>query len=310
MTLQQLSYFLAAAGHGSFSAAAEALHMAQPSLSEQVRRLEQELGVPLFTRLGRGLALTEAGETLVPHAERTLASAAEAADSVRGVRELTSGTANFGTFGYAWYYFLADLVEDFRKEFPGVRIRVVGINSLEVSEAVRDGRLEAGLVVLPIQDEGLDVRPAVAEELLYVSADPTRTAKPVTIERFAEAPLILYDATFGWEDPTRRRLAERAQRAGVRIEPEIELEGAEAAFELAERGVGDTIVARFAAQDPRFPGLSTVPFDPPLFHTFAFIQRRGADLSPATRELLRRAEAGLADVARERLGSDAVPGPA
>jgi DNA-binding transcriptional LysR family regulator len=98
MTLQQLTYFLAAAERGSFSAAAEELHMAQPSLSEQIRRLEAELGVPLFARAGRGLVLTEAGRLLVPHAERTLAAAAEAADAVREVRDLQSGTVAFGTF--------------------------------------------------------------------------------------------------------------------------------------------------------------------------------------------------------------------
>ena len=65
MTLQQLTYFLAASEHGSFSAAAEALHMAQPSLSEQIRRLEAELGVSLFARAGRRLALTEAGRLLL-----------------------------------------------------------------------------------------------------------------------------------------------------------------------------------------------------------------------------------------------------
>src|SRR3954468_1804961 len=70
MTLQQLTYFLAAVEHGSFSAAAEALLMSQPSLSEQVRRLEAELGVPLFTRVGRGLAPTEAGETPGPPPRR------------------------------------------------------------------------------------------------------------------------------------------------------------------------------------------------------------------------------------------------
>ena len=88
MTLQQLEYFLAAAGHRSFSAAAQALHMAQPSLSEQIRRLEAELGSPLFVRGRRGLELTEAGRLLQPHAERTLAAAQEAGDSVREVREL------------------------------------------------------------------------------------------------------------------------------------------------------------------------------------------------------------------------------
>src|SRR5216117_3407956 len=105
MTLQQLQYFLATVEHGSFSAAAEALHMAQPSLSEQVRRLEAELGVALFQRVGRGLVLTEAGRALRPHAERTLADAEAARDSVADVRELRGGTASFGTWA-TWRYYV------------------------------------------------------------------------------------------------------------------------------------------------------------------------------------------------------------
>ena len=104
MTLQQLQYFLAAVEHGSFSAAADTLHMAQPSLSEQVRRLEAELGVELFARVGRGLVLTEAGETLRPYAERVVADAEEARESVVAVRELRGGTVSLGMFGDAPYY--------------------------------------------------------------------------------------------------------------------------------------------------------------------------------------------------------------
>src|SRR3712207_4801883 len=118
MTLQQLSYFLAAVRHGSFSAAAAALHMAQPSLSDQIRKLEAELGVALFARAGRRLQPTEAGRTPVPHAERTLAAAEEARDAVRDLRTLTGGTASFGTFGSAYHYLLAGLVEDFRARHP------------------------------------------------------------------------------------------------------------------------------------------------------------------------------------------------
>src|SRR3954462_14882982 len=99
MTVQQLQYFLAAAEHGSFSRAAAELHLAQPSLSEQVRRLEAEFGVALFSRVGRGLALTEAGRVLRPHAERTLAEAEAARASVIDVRQLRGGTASFGTWG-------------------------------------------------------------------------------------------------------------------------------------------------------------------------------------------------------------------
>src|SRR3954466_5643182 len=123
MTLQQLQYFLATIEHGSFSAAAEALHMAQPSLSEQVRRLEAELGVDLFARVGRGLALTEAGRALRPHAEATLAEADATRNAVAEIRELRGGTASFGTWGTARYYMGVGLVADFRRRHPDVRVR-------------------------------------------------------------------------------------------------------------------------------------------------------------------------------------------
>ena len=113
--------------------------MAQPSLSEQIRRLEAELGVSLFARVGRGLELTEAGRLLRPHAERTVAAAREAAESVQEVRDLTGGTVAFGTFGSAHHYLLGGLIEDFRSRHPNVRVRAVGQNSAEVADAVREG---------------------------------------------------------------------------------------------------------------------------------------------------------------------------
>jgi DNA-binding transcriptional LysR family regulator len=269
--------------------------MAQPSLSEQIRRLEAELGVALFTRAGRGLVLTEAGRLLRPHAERTLAEAREAAESVREVRDVTGGTVNFGTFGSAHHYLLAGLIGDFRARHPTVRVRAVGQNSAEVAEAVRDGTLEAGLVALPVDDRGLEVRPAMREEQQYVSADPARVSEPLTIDRLAAAPLILYDARWGSDDPTRRQLRERAQEAGVTLEPEIEVEYVTAALELAARGLGDTISPRSILLARGYGRkLFTAAFDPPLFETFAFIRRRNAHLSPAVREFIRLAERRVA----------------
>src|SRR5919112_2161217 len=304
MTLQQLTYFLAAAKQGSFSAAAEELHLAQPSLSEQIRRLEAELGVALFTRAGRGLMLTEAGRLLRPHAERTLAEAREAAESVREVRDLTGGTVAFGTFGSAHHYLLAGLIQDFRARHPTVRVRAVGQNSVEVADAVRDGRLEAGLVSLPIDDRGLDVRPAMREELQYLSANPAHVREPMTIERLADAPLILYDARWGSDDPARRQLVERAQRAGVPLEPDIEVEYVETALELAARGLGDTIAPTAIGLGRAFARrLNTAAFDPPLHDTFAVVHRRGARPSPATRAFVALAEkriVGVVDRLRER----------
>ena len=308
MTLQQLNYFLAVAEHGSFSAAAESLLLAQQSLSEQIKRLEGELGVPLFVRAGRRLELTEAGRLFRPEAERTVAAAEEARDVVRELRTLTGGTVSFGTFGSAHHYLLSGLVRDFRKRHPLVRVRVIGQNSSEVADAVRDGRLEAGLIVLPIDDRGLDIRALdLREEVLYMSADLERALRPKTIEDLAEAPLILYDVRWGNEDPTRRQLAERAQRAGVTIEPQIEVEYITAALDLAARGVGDTLApAAVARSRGHARTLAWVPLDPPLYDTFAFVTRRNAHLSPATRAFMALAEEHIDKLAR-RLSAEEPP---
>src|SRR3954451_20647178 len=154
MTLQQLRYVLAAARHGSFSAAAESLYLAQPSLSEQVRRLEEELGVPLFVRVGRGLELTEAGRRFLPEAERVLGAAEHAREVAAEDRELRGGTITFGTFGIAGWYGLGDVIETLPCRHPDVRLRAVGQNSSEVANAVRDGRLSAAAAGLPIDSHG------------------------------------------------------------------------------------------------------------------------------------------------------------
>ena len=299
MTLQQLTYFLAAAEHGSFTAAAEALHLARPSVSEQIAHLEAELGVALFVRTGRRLELTDAGRLLRPEAERTLAAAGDAVDVVQRSRKLIGGTASLGTFSTAHHLLLPGLVEDFVRRHPQVAVRVVGENSVQLADAVRAGRLEAGLVALPIDDEGLEVGAAVARfEVVYAGTDPSRLPGAATIERLAEAVLVLPEARWGDEDPTRRQLAERAQRAGVTIRPRIEVQHANAALQLAVRGVGDTLVTR-AVLDVLGYGdrLAAVSLDPPLYEDFAFIRRRNTRLSPATRALMTLAEQHLASLA-------------
>jgi len=302
MTLQQLEYFLSAVEHGSFSAAADSRHMAQPSLSEQIRKLELELGVPLFTRVGRGLKLTEAGRVLRPHAERVLAEVEAARGAVVEVRELRGGTAAFGTFGGARYYLTADFVADFRRRYPGVGVRLLGQNSAEVVELIHAGDLEAGAVALPIDDRGLEVRPILEDELVYVSANRARLRGRMTIEKLAQVPLILPQASWGALDPTRRQLTDLAQRAGVPFEPQIDVEDPESTIELAAMGLGDTIIGRglLLALGRRLPkALGWKPFAEPLYDTFAFVWRRGAPLSPATRAFVELAEERLRALARE-----------
>jgi DNA-binding transcriptional LysR family regulator len=228
--------------------------------------------------------------------ERVLAALDGAREAVTEVRELSGGTLSIGMFGTASGFLLSRLVADFRSRHPNVRLRLVGQNSSEVAEDVRRGRLEAGLVVLPVDDEGLELRPVRREEVVYVSRERDRVSRAVTIERLAEAPLILYDAHYGWSDPTRRQLQERAQRAGVQLEPVIEIEDMDAALELTASGLGDTIAPKAALQyRPTFRRLGTTSFAEPLYDDFAFIARRGAPLSPAARSFLELAERRLAE---------------
>jgi len=300
MTLQQLRYVLAALEHGSFSAAAEALHMAQPSLSEQVRALEAELGVSLFERVGRGVVPTAAAQALRPHAQDALEAAEAARASVVEVRELRGGTAAFGLWSHSHYYGTTDIAAEFRHRHPEVRLRLLGQNSAEVTEQVRMGNLELGIIALPIDDAGLDVRPIFRDELVYISVEEELLREPVTIERVAEAALILPDAVWGPRDPVRRQLAERAQLAGVTIDPVLDVEDEEAALDLAGRGLGATVTSRgvllhLGRRVSR--RLGWAPFEEPLLDTMAVITRRGARLSPAAREFSEIAETHLSEVA-------------
>jgi LysR family transcriptional regulator, cyn operon transcriptional activator len=302
MTLQQLTYFLAVAEHASFTAAADALHLARPSVSAQIAALEAELGVALFVRAGRRLELTDAGQLLRPEAERTLAAAAGATDVVRRARTLTGGTASLGTFSTAHHLLLPALVRDFARRYPDVAIRIVGENSSQLADAVRAGRLEAALVALPIDDDGLAVSAAVAEfEVVYASADSAAASRPATIEQIAQDVLILPEARWGDEDPTRRQLSERAQRAGVRVAPRVEVQHVTAALDLAAAGIGNTLVTQ-ALIDVLgyFDRLASAPLEPALVETFAFIHRRNGRLSPATRALMGLAERHLAALETSR----------
>jgi DNA-binding transcriptional LysR family regulator len=220
-----------------------------------------------------------------------VAEADEARESVVEVRQLRGGTVSLGMFGDAPYYLLTDVIEEFRERYPDVRVRVVGQNSSEVADALRAGELEAAVIALPVDDTGLDVRPIMDVEIFFATAVKARLPRKMTIKRLADVPLIVYDAHYGWEDPTRRQLYERAQRAGVSLDPVVELEDVAAAVQLAGRGVGDTVVSQAIATGSRFPStLKLAPFDPPLRDTFAIVTRRDAHLSPAVRVLLGLAE--------------------
>ncbi len=304
MTLAQLTYFLAAVRHGTLSGAAEALGVAQPSVSEQIAKLERHLGTPVFIRGNRGLVLTPAGSKLKPHAEQILADVGDAENAVADIRTLAGGSVEFGTFSSAHHYLLAELVAEFRELHPQVTVRIVGNNSTEVAEAVRRGDLEAGLVALPVDDRGLTLSRTVWTcEVVYFHTDPDRVKEPATIDRIASAPLVLPEARWGDTDPTRRRLMLEAQRNGRSLQPQIEVESPAAALDIASRGVAGTVAALPLARVLGFTDrLRWASLDPMLQETFAFVTRRDARVSAATTELMSLASQHLRRMHREHLG--------
>ncbi len=298
VSLQQLRCFCAAVESGSFTAAAASLRITQPAVAEQVRKLEHALGADLFVRAGRGVVLTEAGRAFAGHATRSLRAVEDAAASVGEVTALRGGTIAIGIFGGPSAWRFDELVAGFLRRHPDVSLRLIGRNSSAVADAVRRGELEAGIVLLPIDDDKLDVRPIVRDEVLYVSAFPERTREPATIERLAASPLVFYDAASADKDPIRRQLAERAQAVGMRLQPRIEVELKDIALRLVAAGIGDTYLPSAYTRAPYYPaGLSTATFTPPLHDTFAIITRPGSRLSPGVRELLADAEAHMRAVA-------------
>lgn len=298
ITLQQLAYFLSAVETGSLSAAAERHFIAQPSLSEQIRRLERQLGVKLFERTNRSLILTEAARALVPHAQRTLASARASVDAVAPVRELTGGTITFGTFSTGNHLFHADLVEQFQRLHPDVATRLVSANSVRIAEEVREGRIECAVVALPVDDRGLDVDPlAWSPETVYLSRDPNRTRHPKTPEELARARLVLPEIMWGDTDPTRLRLLLTAQRSGHTITPHIEVDSPASALELAARGVADTVVTYTLAYElGMLEDLHHCSLEPRLREDFGIIKRRHSDLSPGAEVLVGLTRALLSEL--------------
>lgn len=296
ITLHQFRCYLATLELGSFTAAAESLQLAQPSVSEQVRLLEQSVGTPLFHRAGRGLIATEAAHALRPHAERALAAVDAAGRAVAAVRELDTGTVRFGVFGTARVYLTADLVADVLDRHPGLRLELVGRNSQEVLTALRRGTVEAAIIALPIDDEGLEITPVMRDEVVYVSADPERLRRPVTPSDLATATLVLSEASWGDADSTRRQLVRAVQSVGGALRPRADVEDIEVALALAARGYGDAITARgllHRMADRLDPALGWVSLRPKVWDEFAVVRRRGAELSPATRAVVELAVARM-----------------
>lgn len=278
MTLQQLAYFVAVADVGSFTRAADTVGVAQPTLSRQLRVLEQELGAPLVDRGSRdGLVLTPAGEAVLPLARRILADMDSARTAVAELIGLQSGRVRVGATPSLCIGVLADVLRVFLGRHPDVRLELVEDGSQPLVRALARGELDLALVIVPAAglDPGLSVTPLLRERLSVASAADGRTPagrRPMTVAELSRQPVVVPREGYDLREVTLRAYAE----AGVT--PRFAVEGGEmdAVLRLVEAGAGVAVVPDlvFAGR----PGLRRTALTPPLYRTVALARR--SDLAP------------------------------
>ena len=166
MEMHQLRYVVAVARTRNFSRAAEQCHVSQPSLSQQIQKLEDELGERLFDRMKRAVKLTPQGETFLPRAMRILEEADAAKREASDARSLLRGTMTVGVLPTIAPYLLPDAISSFTKKFPGVQIVVQEDTTARLLKLALACEIDFALASRPIRDERLEVRELFSEELL------------------------------------------------------------------------------------------------------------------------------------------------
>jgi LysR family hydrogen peroxide-inducible transcriptional activator len=191
MEMHQLRYTVAVARTGNFSRAAEQCRVAQPSLSQQIQKLEDELGERLFDRLKTGVKLTAAGELFLPRAARILDEAESAHREMRDAHSLARGTLNVGVLPTIAPYFLPRVISRFSAEYPGIEVVVHEDTTARLLKLAAGCEVDLAVLSQPIEDSAFAVQPLFTEDLLVAlppghpfSARRTLRAGDLETERF------------------------------------------------------------------------------------------------------------------------------
>jgi LysR family hydrogen peroxide-inducible transcriptional activator len=191
--IHQLRYFITVAEIGNFTRAAEACYVAQPSLSQQIRKLETELGQPLFERLGRKVRLTAGGRILYERAAGILASLAEARDALRDPARLREGEIQVAAIPTVAPYLLPRLLRGFMRSYRAAEVTVHEDFTAEIIRHCVAGEVDLGIAALPIEDERLTVETLFSENLLV--AVPSKHAlahrRRITLEDLTKERFVL-----------------------------------------------------------------------------------------------------------------------
>ncbi len=281
MELRQVEYVLAVVDRGSFTRAAAAVAVSQPSLSDGIRRLEAEVDVRLFHRLGRSVELTAAGRAFVGPARQLVRDRDALLASVAAVRGVDAGTLDFVALATLAADLLGGLVGRFREAHPGIEVRIAAPDDLAAVDAmVLDGRCELGLTELPPRREELVSVALEHQEIVAVCPPGTRLPAPgrLPIGRLRELPLVVTPQGMSIRDLIDRALAAAA------VEPVIAVETSqrEAIAPLVLGGAGTSFLPAGLAAPLAEQGAVVARLVPTLTRTVGLVHRP-APLTPAAR---------------------------
>ncbi|WP_086765965.1 LysR family transcriptional regulator, partial [Streptomyces bobili] len=249
MQFQQLQYFVAVAETRHFTRAAELVHVAQPSLSQQIKALERELGADLFQRARGNITLTDAGEALLPLARRILADTETARYEVQELAQLRGGRVRLGATPSLCTGLLPDVLRAFHDRYPGIRLLIEEGGSHDLVRELARGALDLALVVLPLPtpSPALTTVELLREDLVVVSSPespkPGHGRRTVRIADLEGERLVMFRHGYDLRELT----VAACRSAG--FEPDFAVEGGEmdAVLGFVRAGLGMAVVPRMVA---------------------------------------------------------------
>jgi DNA-binding transcriptional LysR family regulator len=243
MQFQQLAYFVAVAETRHFTHAAEQMRVAQPSLSQQVRALEKDVGASLFHRIRGNVSLTEAGETLLPIARRILVETDTAYRAIRELDELGRGRVRLGATPSLCTGLLPSMLSAFCRKYPGIEIVLTEGGSRDLQASLSEGALDLAMIVDSRlhDDPRLSMLPLFEEELVVISpktSPPPVSGTQMKIRDLEGLPLVMFRRGYDLREAT--VAACRAEG----FEPKFAIEGGEmdAVLEFVNAGIGLAVV--------------------------------------------------------------------
>lgn len=256
MDLRRLEIFAKVAELGSFSRAAEALFLTQPTISEHVRALEDELGVQLLDRLGRGATPTRAGQLLLGYARRMLTLSREAHQALERFQGRMSGELVVGGSTIPGEYVLPALVGQFKAKYPDISISLLIGSTRQVSDWLDEGRVEVGVVGARPAARTLAARELMADELVVVVAatHPWARRGTITLADLQTEPMVVRERGSGSRDAVEHALHE-AGIAPATLRVVGEMGSTQAVKQAVRAGVGIALISRRAVEDECRAGL-------------------------------------------------------